>query len=102
MYNQQLFGNIAILNENLAKHRLTGVLTFKDLDEKASLKTSYQTVYGNIQMDLNCASCILAYMNNLCSFYDREFPEYQKNIEKDNNKPKSNLKYNKKKNRKQA
>jgi len=77
MNNEQLYQHLQILAERLAEHRKTGVLTFKDLDEKAMLKTTYQSIYGNIQMDLNCPSCILHYMNNLIAWYDRNRPKEQ-------------------------
>ncbi len=80
MERRELFQLIEPLIEKLKEHQQTGTIIFKDMDQKLSIKTVYREIYPGVNVELSCSSCVLHCLNMILSFYEREYPKYQRSI----------------------
>ena len=76
MEKEKLFSKAETLLERLATYRKTGTVKFKNMDEKMTLKEVYQEIFPQFYLDLSCSGCVLAYLNNLLAWYERERPKF--------------------------
>lgn len=81
MYDKSFFDRIKQLINKLETYRKTSTITFKDMDEKLTLKDVYQTIYPSVQVDMSCPTCVTHYLLMLESFYQREYPIFIKKTE---------------------
>jgi hypothetical protein len=81
MTEQQKFEQVKSLIDKLGEERKTGRISFKDMTEKLSLQTLYQMIYGNVQVQLSCDTCVRFYLEQLEAWYQREFPKYEKTLQ---------------------
>lgn len=79
MTKEEKFIAIEKLKPKLEKMQKSGTITFEE-GEKKSLQNVFLSIYGQVNMDLNCGTCIRFYLEQLDAWYTREYSKYQQSI----------------------
>lgn len=75
---EEKFEIVADLLSIIHEYRKNQVMEFGSHERKMNLKRVYQSIYGNILMDLACPDCVRNYLLLLEAWYEREHPKYLK------------------------
>lgn len=73
---EERFEKAAVFLEILAENKKTGELNFKDSDGKLSFQNVYQSIYGRVEINFNCATCVRFCLEQLDAWYQREWPKH--------------------------
>jgi hypothetical protein len=78
-YEKQLFTDIEKLLPRLEELQKSGTVDFTNAPEDVPLigEVIKKLIQG-IQPSLSCSTCIIHYLNTMLSFYEREYPIFQK------------------------
>lgn len=80
MTDKEKFEGIQYLTGLLNQYNQKGNLKFT-VEDGQLLKSIYSPIFQVYNLSLSCSSCILHYLNSLLSYYEREYPLYQKSIQ---------------------
>lgn len=79
MTKEEKFEMIEALKPKLVRMQKSGTVSF-EIDEKKNLQKVFISIYGQVNMDMNCGSCIRFYLEQLDAWYTREYPKHQQSI----------------------